>query len=76
MPGVESHFAVLERSAKSPAGLVNGTFTFADLALLRILDYLSDRDETRPFLSSSRLGEYLTEQRYRPGFGATEPPAG
>ena len=75
MPEVESHFAVLERTAKSPAGFVNGTFTFADLALLPILDYLSELDETRPFLSSTRLGDYLSEQRRRPSFGATAAPA-
>lgn len=75
MPEVESHFAVLERTATLPAGLVNGTFTFADLALLPILDYLAELDETRPYLSSSRLGAYLTEQRRRPSFGATAPPA-
>ena len=75
MPEVESHFAVLERTATSPAGFVNGTFTFADLALIPILDYLSDLDETRPFLSSSRLGDYLMEHRRRPSFTATQPPA-
>ncbi len=48
----------------------------AEPVLAAEVEQLSDRDETRPFLSSSRLGEYLTEQRYRPGFGATEPPAG
>ena len=75
MPEVESHFAVIERIATSPAGYGNGTFTFADLALLPILDYLSDLDETRPFISSSRLGDYLTEQKRRPSFTATEPTA-
>jgi len=74
MPEVESHFAVLERTAKSPAGFVNGTFTFVDLAVLPILDYLSDLDEARPYLSSSRLGDYLLEQRRRPSFRATAPP--
>lgn len=74
MPEVESHFAVLERTATTPAGLVNGAFTFADLALLPILDYLSDLDETRPFFSSSRLGDYLAEHERRPCFSATEPP--
>ena len=54
---------------------VNGKFTFADLALLPILDYLSNLDETRPFLSSSRLGDYLAEHKSRPSFSATEPPA-
>ena len=75
MPEVECHLAVLERTATTPAGLVNGKFTFADLALLPILDYLSDLDETRPFLSSSRLGDYFAEHKSRPSFSATEPPA-
>lgn len=75
MPEVESYFAVLERTATAPAGLVNGTFTFADLALLPILDYLSDLDETRPLLSSSRLGEYFAEHKRRTSFTATAPPA-
>ena len=38
-------------------------------------DYLSNLDETRPFLSSSRLGDYLAEHKSRPSFSATEPPA-
>jgi glutathione S-transferase len=75
MPEVESHFAVLERTATTPAGLVSGTFTFADLALLPILGYLADLDETRPFLSASRLGDYLAEHSRRPSYSATEPPA-
>jgi glutathione S-transferase len=76
MPEVESHFAILERAVTATAGVVCGRFTLADLALLPILDYLAELEETRAFLTATRLGEYLAEQRRRPSFAVTAPPTG
>ena len=76
MPEVASYFAILERAAMVPAGFVGGRFTLVDLALLPILDYLAELDETRPFLTATRLASYLAEHRRRPSFAATVPSSG
>ena len=73
MPEVAGYFAILERALTASAGLVRGRVTLADLALLPILDYLAELDETRPFLTGTRLARYLDEHRQRPSFEATAP---
>ncbi len=73
MPEVASHFAILERAGPAPTGFIDGQFTVADLALVPILDYLAELDDTRPFLTGTQLAAYLAEQRHRPSFSATAP---
>jgi glutathione S-transferase len=71
LPEVTRYFGVLEQRVIQPTGLVRGNFSLADLALLPILDYLAALDETRPFLTDTRLAAYYMAQRYRPSFAAT-----
>jgi len=74
LPEVTRYLAILEQVAIQPTGLVRGNFSLADLALLPILDYLTGLEETRPFLTDTRLAAYIAVHRRRPSFVATVPP--
>ncbi|GAA0533160.1 glutathione S-transferase [Rhizomicrobium palustre] len=76
LPKTRDHLQLLGRVLGESGYFVGGSFTYADIAALPMLDYLKDLPETGTIIAEiPALGAYLAKHSARKSFEATKPPA-
>lgn len=75
LPGVGAQIALLDRGVAETGHLAGNVFSFADMLVLPILDYLKVCPESRDAIGATKhLGRYFATHAQRPSFVKTNPP--
>jgi glutathione S-transferase len=75
LPEVEALIGLLDRAVGTSGHLGGQDFSYADMNLLPVVDYLSEVPQSAKILAEAKnLAAYLATHSQRPSFRATKPP--